>query len=174
MRRIETSVWSNFLDPRSEPVTAGMCLRRRIAEAHLDRAKNNPMQRVLGSRGTTLMRGENVAIAKTALHLGYTVGQFAELKALHLISKRRTDPAYLLSLYRHLCASGHLLSWVDGFGRQPIRLPWRTVLKSAYRFIKSGGINRRLVVEELRGFQLARKMARDWTSQGTIAEVPKN
>jgi glycosyltransferase involved in cell wall biosynthesis len=174
VRRIETSVWSNFLDPRSEPVTAGMCLRRNIAEAHLERAATNPMQRVLGSRGTTLMRGEDVAIAKTALHLGYTVGQFAELKALHLISKRRTDPAYLLSLYRHLVASGHLLSWADQFGREPIKLSWRVLAKSAYRFIKDSGIRRRLVVEELRGFQLARRMAREWTSQLQMAAVPKN
>ena len=174
VRRITRSTWSNFLDPRSEPVTAGMCLRRAVTAAHLVRTSTNPIQRILGSRGTTLMRGEDVAIAKTALHLGYTVGQFAELKALHLISRRRTDPDYLLSLYRHLCASGHLISWADHCGRQPIRLSWRTLAKSTVHFIKGGGIRRRLVVEELRGFQLARKMARQWSSRQQLPESAGN
>ena len=173
VRRISNSRWSNFLDPRSEPVTAGMCLRRTVTEAHLQWTTTNTTQRVLGSRGASLMRGEDVAIAKTALRLGYTVGQFAQLQALHLISKRRSDPAYLFSLYRHLCASGHLLSWADQEGREPIRLPLRTVARSIYRLVRGSPIRRRMVIEEIRGFQMARKIAREWANGEFTDTVPE-
>jgi glycosyltransferase involved in cell wall biosynthesis len=163
VRRITKSAWSNFLDSRSEPVTAGMCLRRNIAAAYVKETVENPKHRILGSRESIpLLRGEDVALAKNALKLGYTIGQFAELRLLHLIPKRRSDPDYLFALYRHLCASGHLISWVDGDGRQPIRLPWRVVAKSAYRYLKGGWIGRRLVTEEFKGYRLARGLVKDW------------
>jgi glycosyltransferase involved in cell wall biosynthesis len=169
VRRITTSAWSNFSDSRSEPVTAGMCLRRAVAEAYVKETVSNPTQRILGSRGHSLLRGEDVALAKIALKLGCTVGQFAQLQMVHLIPKRRVDPAYLFALYRHLCASGYLISWVDGTGRDPIRLGWRTLLKAAYRFLNGNHIRRRLVIEELRGFQLARKIVKTWPQQERAA-----
>jgi len=169
VRRITKSTWSNFLDSRSEPVTAGMCLRRSVATAFIKATTENPIMRILDRRGSSLLSGEDVAIAKTAMKLGYSVGQFAELRILHLIPKRRTIPAYLFSLYRHQCASGHLMGWVDGLGQTPIQLSWRMLLRAAYRFVRGNQISRRLVIEELRGFQLARKISRDWTDgqQGT-------
>jgi glycosyltransferase involved in cell wall biosynthesis len=171
VRRITTSVWSNFLDPRSEPVTAGMCLRKSVALAHVNAVKDNPTQRILGSRGTSLMRGEDVALAKIAMKNGYTVGQFTELKLLHLIAKRRSDPEYLFSLYRHLCASGHLISWVDDSGHRPIQLDWRARLRAAYRFIKGDKVSKRLVMEEWRGYRLARNAVKDWRKeQGNLSK----
>jgi glycosyltransferase involved in cell wall biosynthesis len=163
VRRITKSTWSNFLDSRSEPVTAGMCLRRIVATAFVNATIANPIMRILDRRGASLFSGEDVAIAKIAMKLGYSVGQFAELRMLHLIPKRRVAPAYLFSLYRHLCASGHLMGWVDGLGRDPIRLSWRMLLRAAFRFVKGDQIRRRLVVEELRGFKLARKITRNWS-----------
>lgn len=173
VRRITTSAWSNFNDPRSEPVTAGMCLRRIVAEAHVKESVSNPTQYILGSRGSSLLRGEDVALSKIALKQGFTVGQFAHLHLLHLIPKRRSEPKYLFSLYCHLCASGHLISWVDAAGRQPVRLGWRTVLRAVYRFIKGGNIQRRLVIEELRGFRLARTIVKDWPGEQRSAAVPQ-
>ena len=166
VRRITQNTWSNFHDSRSEPVTAGMCLRRNVAEAYVKSAANNPKQRILGSRGGSLMRGEDVALAKIPLTLGYSVGQFAHLKMIHLIPKRRVSPDYLFSLYRHLCASGHLVSWVDNMGREPIRLSWRAVLRSLIQLVKGDNIRRRLVIEEYRGFFMARKLAANWVDEG--------
>ncbi|MGD0905255.1 MAG: glycosyltransferase [Terracidiphilus sp.] len=163
VRRITSSAWSNFVDERSEPVTAGMCLRRSVALAHVNAVRDNPTQRILGSRGSSLLRGEDVALAKNAMKAGYTVGQFSQLKLLHLIPKRRIAPEYLFALYRHLCASGHLISWVDEAGSKPIRVSWRMLARAAFRFVKGNQISRRLVIEELRGFQLARNTARTWS-----------
>jgi hypothetical protein len=163
VRRITKSTWSNFLDSRSEPVTAGMCLRRSVATAFIKATIDNPIMRILDRRGSSLLSGEDVAIAKIAMKLGYSVGQFAELQILHLIPKRRVSPEYLFSLYRHQCASGHLMGWVDGLGREPIRLSWRTLLRAAFHFVKGNQIRRRLVIEELRGFRLACKISRNWS-----------
>lgn len=174
VRRITTSAWSNFLDSRSEPVTAGMCLRKSVAVAHVNAVRDNPTQRILGSRGHSLLRGEDVALAKIAMKSGYTVGQFAHLKCLHLIPERRVDPKYLFALYRHLCASGHLISWVDDAGQRPIQLPWRMVARAAFRFVKGDRISRRLVIEELRGFQLARNAARTWSKEEGIKSANKD
>lgn len=162
VRRITRSTWSNFIDSRSEPVTAGMCLRRAVAAAFVKACATNPILRVLDRRGGSLLCGEDVAIAKTAMKLGYSVGQFAELQMLHLIPERRTTPAYLFSLYRHLCASGFLMGWVDGAGQEPIRLSWKRLLQCAYQFAKGNRIRRRMVIEELRGIRLAQKISREW------------
>jgi glycosyltransferase involved in cell wall biosynthesis len=162
VRRINKSAWSNFLDSRSEPVTAGMCLRREIATAYVKATLDNPTQLILGSRGTSLLRGEDIALVKIALKLGYTIGQFEQLHILHLIPKNRVTPNYFFSLYRHQCASGYLLSWVDTMGREPVRMAWRTFLKSIFQLIKGDKIRRRLVIEEWRGFRLARKISKDW------------
>jgi glycosyltransferase involved in cell wall biosynthesis len=164
VRRISKSTWSNFIDSRSEPVTAGMCLRRSVAAAFVNASAANPIMRILDRRGASLLCGEDVAIAKTAMKMGYSVGQFAELRLLHLIPQRRINPAYLFSLYRHLCASGHLSGWVDGMGREPIRLQWRMLLRAAYHLVKGDQIRRRLVIEEIRGIRLAQKISRDWSA----------
>jgi glycosyltransferase involved in cell wall biosynthesis len=167
VRRITQSAWSNFLDSRSEPVTAGMCLRREIAAGYIKAVADNPTHRILGSqKSAPLLRGEDVALAKVALKMGYTVGQFAELRLIHIIPKGRIAPDYLFALYRHLCASGHLLGWVDDRGGRPVRLPWRDAVRGAYRFVKGGNIVRRLVIEEWRGYRIARRLADEWPKNG--------
>jgi hypothetical protein len=144
-----------------------------VAEAHVNESVSNPTQFILGSRGSSLLRGEDVALSKIALKQGYSVGQFAHLHLLHLIPKRRIEPKYLFALYCHLCASGHLISWVDAAGREPIRLGWRALLRAAYRCLKGNRIQRRLVIEELRGFRLARTIVKDWSDAEQAVVVPQ-
>jgi glycosyltransferase involved in cell wall biosynthesis len=165
IRPLTKSTWSNFLDSRSEPITAGMCLRRVVANAFIKATLENPILRVLDRRGASLLSGEDIAIAKTAMKMGYSVGLFAELQMVHLIPQRRTVPTYLFSIYRHQAASGHLMGWVDMLGKEPIRLNWRMLLRAAYRFVKGNNITRRMVIEEFRGLQLARKVSGDWYKQ---------
>jgi glycosyltransferase involved in cell wall biosynthesis len=177
VRRITHSRWSNFIDSRSEPVTAGMCLRRSVATAFVNASAANPIMRILDRRGASLLCGEDVAIAKIAMKLGYSVGQFSELRLLHLIPQRRVSPGYLFSLYRHICASGHLSGWVDGQGREPIRLSPRMLLRAGYILIKGNQLRRRLIIEELRGVRLAQRIVREWSAgrqtTGSAVGVPE-
>jgi len=103
-----------------------------------------------------------VVITKTAIGLGYSMGQFIELNALHLIPSRRVSEKYLFSLYCHLVASGQLIGWLEQPDYKPMPLPsWRVWAKACLRFIKGGNLERRLVLEEFRAFSLARKTARE-------------
>jgi glycosyltransferase involved in cell wall biosynthesis len=160
VRRIEQSRWSNFFDPQSEPCGAGMCLRKMIAENYARRAAGSAGQLILGRRGKNLLSGEDVAITKVAVGLGYSMGQFIDLNATHLIPSRRVSEEYLFNLYRNLQASGKVLSWLED--QQPLRGPdWRVLAKAALRWIKGGKVNRRLVVEEFRALRLARNVIQE-------------
>jgi glycosyltransferase involved in cell wall biosynthesis len=162
VRRLDTSQWSNFFDPRSEPCGAGMCLRRDIALVYAHRAATHAAEGLLGRRGQSLLSGEDVAITKMALKMGYSMGQFVELKATHLIPSRRVSEEYLFNLYRHLVASGQLVSWLED--QNPPRGPnWRGLLKSAWRLLKGDAVERRLVMEEYRGGRLARALIEEVT-----------
>lgn len=162
VRRIEQSLWSNFFEPRSEPCGAGMCLRRDVALDYAQKATNDIRQQILDRKGSSLLSAGDVAITKVALGLGYSMGQFIELNSVHLIPSRRVSEKYLFSLYRHLYASGQLMSWLEQPGHKPMSLPnWRVFIKAALRLIKGGNLERRLVVEEFRALGLARRVARD-------------
>ena len=139
-----------------------MCVRRNIALDYAKKALSDTRQQILDRKGKSLLSAGDVAITKVALGLGYAMGQFIDLKAVHLIPSRRVSEKYLFSLYCNLSASGQLLSWLDKSDQLPMSLPnWRVVLKAGLRFIKGGNIDRRLVVEEFRAFNLARKMAKE-------------
>jgi len=164
VRRIEASRWSNFFDPRSEPCGAGMCLRKEIAVKYLNRATASAGQRILGRRGRSLLSGEDVAITKVAIEMKYSMGQFVELKATHLIPSRRLSEEYLFTLYRNLQASGQVVGWVED--QQPLRWPnWRVFVKAALRLLKGNRIERRLVVEEFRALGLARNVIKEAASR---------
>ena len=164
VRRLERSRYSNFADAQSEPCGAGMCLRRDVAEAFRKRVTEKSAQLVLGRRGASLLSGEDVMIARVALALGYAIGQFVELNALHLIPARRVSEKYLLSLYCHIQASGRLIGWLENPASGAPGWPnWREWLKWALRLVKGGGVQRRLVVEEFRALNLARRVAKEST-----------
>jgi glycosyltransferase involved in cell wall biosynthesis len=162
VRRFQQSRWSNFFDPRAEPCGAGMCLRRPIAINYAKKSMANSRQQILGRRGTSLLSGEDVAITKVAIDLGYSMGQFTGLNAIHLIPSRRVAEKYLFDLYRNLQASGKLMGWLDNPDHQPAHFPdGRVLLKTLFRFLKGGNIDRRLVVEEFRATRLARQVIKE-------------
>lgn len=158
VRRLEKSFWSNFLDSRSEPAGAGLCLRSSIAEIYARETAKNPAQMLLGRRGQSLLSGEDVVIAKTALRAGYTIGQFVELKLTHLIPSRRVQPEYLFSLYRHLVATGAILGWLDDPSGECARISFQGRLREIYRFLFRGSLERRFVLERIEARRLAREL----------------
>jgi hypothetical protein len=165
VRRIEQSRWANFFDPRAEPCGAGMCLRKPIALGYAQKALD-ARQRILGRKGDSLLSGEDIAITKVALGLGFSMGQFAELQLTHIIPARRVSEEYLFSLYRSILASGQVMSWLENENVAPLARPnWRVYLKSALRWLKGGRVERRFVTEEFRALSLARKITADAASE---------
>ncbi len=162
VRRIDESLWSNFFDPRSEPCGAGMCLRQQIALKYAQKALDNKGQRLLGRKGNNLLSGEDVVITKVAIGMGYSMGQFVDLNATHLIPSRRVSEKYLFSLYRNLQASGQLLGWLENPGTKPRRIAnWRVLFKAALRVLRGSKIDRRLVLEEFRASSLSRQIIKE-------------
>ena len=161
VRRLEQSRWANFYDPRAEPCGAGMCLRRLIALGYAQKAMDN-RQRILGRRGDSLLSGEDIAITKVALGLGFSMGQFVELQLTHIIPSRRVSEEYLFSLYRSIIASGQVMSWLEHENSPPLARPsWRVYSKGALRWLKGSRVERRFVAEEFRALSLARKITTD-------------
>jgi glycosyltransferase involved in cell wall biosynthesis len=158
VRRLQQSSWSSFLDSRSEPAGAGLCIRRVIAQTYLRETTENPLQLLLDRRGKGLLSGGDVALAKTALSAGYSIGQFVELKLTHLIPSRRVQPDYLFSLYRHLHASGRVLGWLDAPPELRGKTSLQAQLTELYKFLFRGPLERRLAWERFQAQRLMRRL----------------
>jgi glycosyltransferase involved in cell wall biosynthesis len=110
IREFAGDLWSNIPnDTRTAPFGAGMCVRRRVAEAYASALEDDPVRRGLGRTGTRLTGSEDSDIAFTACDLGLGNGIFERLKLTHLIPKRRTEESYLLQLVESLTLSHTLL-----------------------------------------------------------------
>lgn len=116
VRPLGKDLWSNVpLELHSNPVGAGMCVRRDLAEAYAHLVEIDPVRRSLGRTGTQLIGSEDSDIAFTAVGLGYGKGVFRRLKLTHLIPKNRTQEDYLLRLIEALSFSGEMLAQSHGF-----------------------------------------------------------
>ena len=170
VRRIGQSRWANFYEPRAEPCGAGMCLRKSVALGYAQKAAD-ARQRILGRKGDSLLSGEDIAITKVALALGFSMGQFVALQMTHIIPSRRVSEEYLFSLYRSIIASGQVMSWLENETAAPLARPdWRVCLKSTLRWVKGGRVGRRLVAEEFCASGLARKI----TAEASNKKIPGN
>ncbi len=98
-RRLGTDQWSNLtFDCDCTPVTAGLCLRREVAQAFIQRMSNLPPELRLGRRGLQLTNCEDLDLAWTACKHGWGMGMFRDLRLVHLIPPQRLEKDYLLRL----------------------------------------------------------------------------
>jgi len=116
VRPLGKDLWSNVpLDLRSNPVGAGMCVRREVVDAYANLVEHDPVRRALGRTGTQLIGSEDSDIAFTAAGLGFGKGVFRRLRLTHLIPKNRVQEDYLLRLIEALSFSGEMLAQTHGF-----------------------------------------------------------
>ena len=98
-RRVEADQWSNLtFDHDCTPVTAGLCLRREVGQAFVERMSNLPPEFRLGRQGSQLTNCEDIDLAWTACKLGWGMGLFRKLRLTHLIPPGRLEEDYLLRL----------------------------------------------------------------------------
>jgi glycosyltransferase involved in cell wall biosynthesis len=99
IREFRGDLWSNIPnDTRTAPFGAGMCVRRKVAEAYAHSLATDPVRRALGRTGTRLTGSEDSDLAFTACDLGLGNGIFERLTLTHLMPARRTEEDYLLQL----------------------------------------------------------------------------
>jgi len=92
-----------------EPVGAGLCVRRAVAERYREELQRAEWRRILGRRGANLMSGEDLDLALTAWDLGFTRGQFQALCLRHLIPRDRLTEEYFLRLAEGIRLSTYIL-----------------------------------------------------------------
>lgn len=110
IREFKGDLWSNLPnDTCTAPFGAGMCIRRKVAEAYAKGLENDPVRKALGRTGTKLTGSEDSDIAFTACDLGLGNGIFERLKLTHLMPPRRTEEDYLLQLIESQTFSHTLL-----------------------------------------------------------------
>ena len=98
-RRVDADQWSNLtFDHDCTPVTAGLCLRRQVGQAFVDRMNSLPPEFKLGRQGSQLTNCEDIDLAWTACKLGWGMGLFRSLRLKHLIPPGRLEEDYLLRL----------------------------------------------------------------------------
>jgi glycosyltransferase involved in cell wall biosynthesis len=157
--------WSNLkFNPATLPPTAGMCLRRPVADAFIRTVESDPRRQLLGRRGKLgLTNGEDTDLALTACDIGLGAGQFTRLKMTHLISPIRLDKHYLIRLAEGTSFCGVILQALRG--RSPIvdpRNPLRLVLGWARDLLLSSRLERGLKAAHLRGHKRACGVVAAW------------
>lgn len=108
LRETTVAQWGNVLAQEATPWGAGLCIRRKVAEAYLCRWEESAV-RITDRKGTSLLGGGDVEISFVARDIGCGTGVFPELKLLHLIPKERVSSSYLLKLYQAGCTTHYLL-----------------------------------------------------------------
>jgi glycosyltransferase involved in cell wall biosynthesis len=111
LREVSSARWSNVpACDEAEPWGAGLCLRKRVAEAYRDLYQKTNLP-VTGRRGSSLISGEDTEICMVACSLGLGMGLFPELKLVHLIPGERLEEDYLVKLTEGIRTSNYLIDY---------------------------------------------------------------
>jgi hypothetical protein len=114
---VRAAMWSNlsWANPTS-PCGAGLCVRRVVAQRHVEKVAADPVRLALGRIGQSLTSCEDSDLVLTACDLGLAAGVFPQLRLEHIIPARRLQLDYLCDLVRSTHASRVLLAHVRGIG----------------------------------------------------------
>lgn len=97
-----------------EPIGAGICVRRSVADAYADYVLAVEDVGGLGRCGGKLLSGEDSLFSRIGFHLGADCGFIPELRLKHHITSRRLRLAYLMRLMEGHGRSYVLLERVNG------------------------------------------------------------
>jgi glycosyltransferase involved in cell wall biosynthesis len=136
--------WSNYIkNGAMTPPTAGMFLRRIVANTFLDVVQNDPRRNLLGRRGKKgLTNSEDTDLALTACDIGLGYGQFSQLILKHLIPKNRLTEDYIFRLAEGTAFTIFLVEALRGIMPDPYR--------GSYAKALMGHLRRRLFWERRR------------------------
>ncbi len=151
-------VWSNFRHGnRSVPPTAGMTVRRAVAQQWMRNTDATPLRRTLGRRGNTaLIGGEDVDLSLTACDLGLGTGVFVRLGMTHVFAAKRVERAYLLRLWEGNMFSEWVLNHVRGTPQATRSRQWVQNLKDVLKLPLLGRTERQFHLAIMRGRRKAR------------------
>lgn len=160
VRKLSGDHWSNSYDHgMAHPFGAGSVLRRRVADAYVERAGSDPLRLELGRRGVLLTCCEDTDYVLTALDVGMGTGVFEKLRLTHLIPSRRLTEPYLLELAEKGAFSAIIL---QNFRPQTRRI--HTIKRHIYEWLRlclAEKHSRRIGWARLRGIRKALAVLRN-------------
>lgn len=110
IRTIERNVWSNkYFDLATNPIGAGLVLRKDVGNAYVVSQKNETVQLTLDRSGSSLLSGGDNEMVYKAIDLGYGSGNFTSLVLTHYITTGRLTLEYMVKLMESMAISNVLL-----------------------------------------------------------------
>ena len=103
-----------------EPIGAGICVRRDVAEGYSAYVESGEVAGLLGRKGKALMSGEDSLLSRVACLCGYQVGYRPQLHLLHHITNERLDLSYLRRLMEGHGRSYYQLMMINGKIEDPL------------------------------------------------------
>ncbi|HEX5219872.1 MAG TPA: glycosyltransferase [Verrucomicrobiae bacterium] len=101
------------------PVGAGMCVRREVALAYLNEARNSELRTSLDRRGVSLGSSGDTDMAILACACGWQRGVFTALRLRHLIPPERLSEDYLIRLLEGIQFSVFVVKQLHGINAAP-------------------------------------------------------
>lgn len=142
------------------PPTAGMFLRRVLAEHHLNVLKAQPERLALGGTREAPLACEDMDLGLGVLDINHEAARFPDLRIDHLIPEDRLTERYIARLLQSIRAGTLVLGVLRRIGPPPRSLP---VLAWEYlRSLRLPPRHRRLMQAELRGERQARQILARW------------
>jgi glycosyltransferase involved in cell wall biosynthesis len=166
VRTFEQDSWSNVhFDAATHPYGAGMCVRRRVAQAYLQLVQNDLRHVGLDRKGNQLWGGGDADMAYTSTSLGLGNGVFTNLHLTHIIPSMRLQEGYLLKLVEDMTCSHHVLNFLWG---KPVPHSSRSqALLKRYQLLFCNKRDRRFEEAKQKGL----KKAQELVSQPEFASV---
>jgi glycosyltransferase involved in cell wall biosynthesis len=147
---------------RATPHGAGMCIRKKVAEAYAVATASDPARLKLGRSGSSLMCCEDTEMADTSFNYGLGVGQFPQLVLTHIIPRSRLTEPYLLRLAQGREASIVMMRTLRG---EPIPHPLSyNVVKRWLKWLRLPFLprmERQMVLACIRGYRQGMAMVRE-------------
>ena len=161
-------VWSNFRHGnRSVPPTAGMTVRRPVAEQWIRNNQESPLRRSLGRRGHSQFTGsDDVDLSLTACDLGLGTGIFVRLRMTHVYHPGRVDPKYLLQLWEGNIFSEWVLNHIRGNPQPTSSRQWLQDIKDTLKLPLLGRTERQFHRAIVRGRRKARAFLKKTLASG--------
>jgi len=103
-----------------EPIGAGICIRRPVAEGYVEYVEAGEVASLLGRKGKSLMSGEDSLLSRIADIYGYQCGYRPQLQLEHHITDGRLDWKYLMRLMEGHGRSYYQLLTINSFVDQPM------------------------------------------------------
>jgi glycosyltransferase involved in cell wall biosynthesis len=157
LRHVELPVWSNAIScSDATPIGAGLCVRRHVALAYREFCKTTAIK-ISGRKGTSLSGHEDYEICYLACKEGLGMGNFPQLKILHLIAKERVTDKHFLKLVESVTFSNLVLAykWNGTIPKSPFSV--RGVASIILNILTRRGFDRKVYFAELRADVAARR-----------------